>query len=58
MITFLTIDLKWGIKHVFLLLDAALRLGDAPFIVFGTDCTGNNTYLLGDFGDGVFAKPL
>ena len=45
MITFLTINLKRGIKHVFLILDAALRLGDAPFIVFGTDCTGSKVYL-------------
>ena len=44
--TFLTIDRKRGIKHVFLLLDAALRLGDAPFMVFDTDCTGKTLYLL------------
>ena len=46
MITFHTINLKRGIKHVFLVLDAALHLGDAPFIVLGTVCTGNATYLL------------
>ena len=46
MITFHTINLNRGIKHVFLLLDAALRLGDAPFIVLGTVCIGNVTYLL------------
>ena len=57
MITFHTINLKWGIKHVFLVLDTALRLGDAPFIVLGTDCTGSIKYLFRDFGDGVFAKP-
>ena len=55
--TFCTINLKRGIKHVFLVLDAVLRLGDAPFIVLGTDCTGNIKYLFRDFGDGVFAKP-
>ena len=44
--TFRTINLKWGIKHVFLVLDAVLRLGDAPFIVLGTVCTGKTTYLL------------
>ena len=57
MMIFRTINLKRGIKHVFLLLDAVLHLGDAPFIVLGTVCTGNNTYLFRDFGDGVFAKP-
>ena len=55
--TFQTIDLKWGIKHVFLVLDAALRLGDTPFIVLGTVCTGNNLYLLRDSSDSVFTKP-
>ena len=44
--TFHTINLKRGIKHVFLVLDAVLRLGDAPFIVLGTVCTGSTTYLL------------
>ena len=43
--TFRTINLKQGIKHVFLVLDAALCLGDAPFIVLGTLCTGNVKYL-------------
>ena len=55
--TFCTINLKRGIKHVFLLLDNALCLEDAPFIVLGTVCTGSTTYLLWDFSDGVFAKP-
>ena len=45
MIIFLTIDLKRGIKHVFLILDAALRLGDAPLMLLGTECTGNTKYL-------------
>ena len=57
MMTFHTINLKRGIKHVFLLLDTALRLGDTPLILFGTDCTGNITYLLRGFGNGVFVKP-
>ena len=55
--TFRTINLKRGIKHVFLVLDTTLHLGDAPFIVLGTVCTGNVKYLFQDFGDGVFAKP-
>ena len=58
MMIFRTINLKRGIKHVFLVLDAALRLGDAPFIVLGTDCTGSIEYLLRSFGDGVLAKLL
>ena len=57
MMIFRTINLKRGIKHVFLLLDATLCLGDAPFIVLGTDCTGSIKYLFRDFGNGVFAKP-
>ena len=57
MITFRTINLKWGIKHVLLVLDATLRLGDAPLMLLGTECTGNTRYLFRGFGDGVFVKP-